>query len=151
MNSIEMLQHEFDIFETIWQQGRTTSARYNGIIYKITKLTILIRLDKCVSPNLVLFPIVLFSLLNKNTTDYNRQKVWFRVSWFLPDVREKVPGASGSQRIWTTAKNIQFTKITKPPFLNCQAQVRSPKSKVPKSRPKGLGLTLKSHGPPPTL
>ena len=23
-----------------------------------------------------------------------------------------------------------------------------PKSKVPKSRPKGLGLTLKSHGPP---
>ena len=23
----------------------------------------------------------------------------------------------------------------------------SPKSKVPKSRPKGLGLTLKSHGP----
>ena len=24
----------------------------------------------------------------------------------------------------------------------------SPKSKVPKSRPKGLGLTLKSHGPP---
>ena len=25
-----------------------------------------------------------------------------------------------------------------------------PKSKVPKSRPKGLGLTLKSHGPPPT-
>ena len=32
----------------------------------------------------------------------------------------------------------------------CQAQVRSPKSKVPKLRPKGLGLTLKSHGPPPT-
>ena len=25
----------------------------------------------------------------------------------------------------------------------------SPKSKVPKSRPKGLGLTQKSHGPPP--
>ena len=25
-----------------------------------------------------------------------------------------------------------------------------PKSKVPKSRPKGLGLTLKFHGPPPT-
>ena len=25
----------------------------------------------------------------------------------------------------------------------------SPKSKIPKSRPKGLGLTLKSHGPPP--
>ena len=24
-----------------------------------------------------------------------------------------------------------------------------PKSEVPKSRPKGLGLTLKSHGPPP--
>ena len=27
---------------------------------------------------------------------------------------------------------------------NCQAQVRSPKSKVPKSRPKGHGLTRKS-------
>ena len=25
---------------------------------------------------------------------------------------------------------------------------RSPKSKVPKSRPKGLGMTIKSHGPP---
>ena len=24
-----------------------------------------------------------------------------------------------------------------------------PKSKVPKAKPKGLGLTLKSHGPPP--
>ena len=33
-------------------------------------------------------------------------------------------------------------------FVYCQAQVRSPKSKVPKSRPKGLGLTIKSHGPP---
>ena len=75
MDSIEILQREFDIFETIWQQGRTTSARYNGIIYKITKLTILIRPDKCVSPNLVLYPIVLFSFLNKNTTDYKRQKV----------------------------------------------------------------------------
>ena len=25
-----------------------------------------------------------------------------------------------------------------------------PESEVPKSRPKGLGLTLKSHGPPPS-
>ena len=33
---------------------------------------------------------------------------------------------------------------------NCEAQAWSPKSKVPKSRPKGLGLTLKSHRPPPT-
>ena len=32
-------------------------------------------------------------------------------------------------------------------FVKPESEV--PKSKVPKSRPKGLGLTLKSHGPPP--
>ena len=31
------------------------------------------------------------------------------------------------------------------PFMH----IVKPESKVPKSRPKGLGLTLKSHGPPP--
>ena len=33
------------------------------------------------------------------------------------------------------------------PIVKPESEV--PKSKVPKSRPKGLGLTLKSHGPPP--
>ena len=33
-------------------------------------------------------------------------------------------------------------------MVYCQARVRSPK--VPKSSSKGLGLTPKSHGPPPT-
>ena len=36
-------------------------------------------------------------------------------------------------------------QITYLMIKNCQAQVQSLKSKVPKSRPKGLGLTLKSH------
>ena len=36
----------------------------------------------------------------------------------------------------------KFSTIVKP-----KAEVQ--KSKVPKSRPKGLGLTIKSHGPPP--
>ena len=36
--------------------------------------------------------------------------------------------------------------------FNCQLSIFvKPKSKVPKSRPKGLGLTLKSHGPPSWL
>ena len=41
------------------------------------------------------------------------------------------------------AKKKEVSNIVKP-----ESEV--PKSKVPKSRPKGLGLTLKSHGPPPT-
>ena len=36
----------------------------------------------------------------------------------------------------------KFSTIVKP-----KAEVQ--KSKVPKSRSKGLGLTIKSHGPPP--
>ncbi len=32
-----------------------------------------------------------------------------------------------------------------------QITIVKPESEVPKSRPKGLGLTLKSHGPPITF
>ena len=42
-----------------------------------------------------------------------------------------------------SARNCQFYSIIVKPSPEV------PKSKVPKPRPKGLGLTLKSHGPPP--
>ena len=43
--------------------------------------------------------------------------------------------------------NQTYLKLNVRHEVYCQAQVPSPKSQVPKSRPKGLGLTLKSHGP----
>ena len=42
-----------------------------------------------------------------------------------------------------------FPSLTKNVYSIVKSESEVPKSKVPKSRPKGLGLTLKSHGLPP--
>ena len=45
-------------------------------------------------------------------------------------------------------QQLQSQLLLKRKFKLNKLSSPSPESKVPKSRPKGLGLTLKSHGPP---
>ena len=57
-----------------------------------------------------------------------------------------IKGWNGHTRNGTTIASYTFLKATTQSLFSSPSP--SPKSKVPKSRPKGLGLTLKSHGPP---
>ena len=46
-------------------------------------------------------------------------------------------------------KLLNLVKLAKPRVAVVKPESEVPESKVPQSRPKGLGLTLKSHGPLP--
>ena len=74
---------------------------------------------------------ILFYKFHPSFVDFNPKR--FKEKCFIYVLGRKIIFFRGGAK----QENSQTGKIVKP------------ESKVPKSRPKGLGLTLKSHGPPP--